>query len=147
MTPAIDARLRAAALALLVALSPAAGALAQDAPHAAPQGQGALPQDRPGQSPQQTRRRVLTEEKLVAFAVAARKVRVVREAWEAKIEKAESKEAADALKEEANKEFARVVTEAPGITVPEYLGIVEAAEDNPELGKKINEVIQATQAP
>ena len=83
----------------------------------------------------------------MAFAFAARKVRVVRDAWEAKIEKAGNKEAADAMKKEANKEFAKVVTEAPGITVQEYLGIVEAARDNPELAKKINDVIQATQIP
>lgn len=132
---------RAAAVALAAATLAPAGALAQGQPPLP----GTMPQPGAQAPQQQPQRRALTEEKLVTSALAARKVRVAREVWQGKIEAADNEDAANALKKEANKEFAAIVDQSPGISIREYLGIVKAANENPQLAQKINEVIQATQ--
>jgi len=85
----------------------------------------------------------LTREKFDAFIGAAVAVIDVRNAWQPRIRGAGDQEEAEALADEARAEMAQAVEEAPGISTAEYVAIAQAAEQNKELARAIEQRIRA----
>lgn len=84
-----------------------------------------------------------TDEELTAFVTAALDVWSVREDYAAQIAEAEDEAAALALVAEAQAEMVAAVEEADDITIERYTEIGTAAENDPVLATRLNEMISA----
>lgn len=84
----------------------------------------------------------VSDAKLQAFVAAAVSVTELIEQWSPRIESAESQEAADELLAEANSELIDAIEATDGITVDEYKEISEAAQADPSLSARIEEIFQ-----
>jgi len=84
-----------------------------------------------------------TDEELTAFVTAALDVWNVREDYAAQIAEAEDEAAALALVAEAQAEMVAAVEEADDITIERYTEIGTAAEEDPVLATRLNEMISA----
>jgi len=84
-----------------------------------------------------------TDEELTAFVTAALDVWNVREDYAAQIAEAEDEAAALALVAEAEAEMVAAVEEADDITIERYTEIGTAAETDPVLAARLNEMISA----
>ena len=84
-----------------------------------------------------------SESKLEAFVAAASQLTTIRESLAAQLQTVEDPREQQALVAEANENMAETVEQAPGITVDEYNAIVVAANDDPELAERINELLMS----
>ena len=125
---AIDAFIVALCLGVL-ALGPAQAQTEQQQPPVQPQ-----------QEMQQTE---FTEDQLESFVDAAVAVNDLIESWRPRITAAESEEQAAQLREEANEELAEAIEQTEGMSLEEYQEIGQAAQADPELSERINEIYQA----
>ncbi len=83
------------------------------------------------------------EPKLEAFVVAAISVQERFKRWTSRIQAAESKEAADRLRAEANADLFATIENAEGITLEEYRTINGTARTDPALSARIDEIYRA----
>ena len=81
-----------------------------------------------------------TEEKLHSFVTAAISVNDLVQEWGPRIGAAESEQEAADLREQANAELRAAIEATPGITVEEYQEIGQAAQADPELSTKIQDI-------
>lgn len=85
----------------------------------------------------------VTESKLRAFASATLALQDLGERYESRFEAAETGEERARIIEEANLQMILVVDQTPGITLPEYDAISEAAREDAELGAVVDAAILA----
>ena len=83
-----------------------------------------------------------SDQQLESFVVAALAVDELIREWNPRIQAAENDEQAAQLREEANAALLESITETDGITVEEYQEIGRAAQADPELAARINEIYQ-----
>jgi hypothetical protein len=84
----------------------------------------------------------ISDSKLQAFVTAAVSVSKIIEQWTPRIESAESQEAADGLLAQANAELVAAIEETDEITLQEYKDISQAAQADPALSARIEEIVQ-----
>ncbi|MFQ5774087.1 MAG: DUF4168 domain-containing protein [Kiloniellaceae bacterium] len=82
------------------------------------------------------------EAKLEAFVTAAVAVGALIDQWLPRIKSAESQEAADRLRAQANAELVAVIDRTDGISVDEYKAINDAARSDPALSARIEGIYQ-----
>ena len=91
--------------------------------------------------------------KLKSFAMAFIEVAKVTQSYQPQITAAGTPEDQQRLRNEAGEKMVEAVNEADGITVDEYNSIIQAAQTDPELARRINTHLaeaageQATPAP
>lgn len=129
-------QIRSASGAFVLALC--LGVLALGPAHAQTEQQP--PPQQPQQEMQQTE---FTEDQLESFVDAAVAVNDLIESWRPRITAAESEEQAAQLREEANEELAEAIEQTEGMSLEEYQEIGQAAQADPELSERINEIYQA----
>ena len=83
-----------------------------------------------------------SDEQLESFVVAALAVDEVIRDWNPRIQAAENDEEAAQLREQANAELVETITRTEGITIEQYQEIGRAAQADPELAARINEIYQ-----
>ena len=83
-----------------------------------------------------------SDQQLESFVVAAIAVDEVIREWNPRIQAAEDDAQAAQLREQANAELVEVITQTDGITVEEYQEIGRAAQADPDLAARINEIYQ-----
>lgn len=83
-----------------------------------------------------------SDQQLESFVVAALAVDDLIREWNPRIKAAENDEHAAQLREEANAALLETITKADGITVEEYQNIGRAAQSDPDLAARINEIYQ-----
>ena len=84
-----------------------------------------------------------SDQQLESFVVAALAMDEVIREWNPRIQAAENEEQAAQLREEANAALMETISKADGITIDEYQEIGQAAQNDPELAARINEIYQA----
>ena len=86
--------------------------------------------------------------KLKSFAVAFIEVAKVSQSYQPQISAAGTPEDQQRLRKEAGEKMVEAVDEADGITLDEYNTIIQAAQTDPELARRINgHLAEATGAP
>ena len=101
-------------------------------------------EQQPPQQPQQEMQQTeFTEDQLESFVDAAVTVNDLIESWRPRITAAESEEQAAQLREQANEELAEAIEQTEGMSLEEYQQIGQAAQADPELSERINEIYQA----
>lgn len=83
-----------------------------------------------------------SDEQLESFVVAAVAVDELIREWNPRIQGAENAEQAAQLREQANAELVETITRTEGITLEQYQEIGQAAQDDPDLASRINEIYQ-----
>jgi Domain of unknown function (DUF4168) len=83
-----------------------------------------------------------SDQQLESFVVAAIAVDEVIREWNPRIQAAKDDAQAAQLREQANSELVEVITRTDGITVDEYQQIGRAAQADPDLAARINEIYQ-----
>jgi hypothetical protein len=83
-----------------------------------------------------------SDQQLESFVVAAIAVDEVIREWNPRIQAAEDDAAAAELREQATAELVEVITRTEGITIEEYQEIGRAAQADPDLAARINEIYQ-----
>ena len=83
-----------------------------------------------------------SDQQLESFVVAAIAVDEVIREWNPRIQAAEDDAQAAQLREQANAELVEVITETDGITIEQYQEIGRAAQADPDLAARINEIYQ-----
>jgi len=83
-----------------------------------------------------------SDQQLESFVVAAIAVDEVIREWNPRIQAAEDDAQAAQLREQANAELVEVITQTDGITIEGYQEIGRAAQANPDLAARINEIYQ-----
>jgi hypothetical protein len=83
-----------------------------------------------------------SDQQLESFVVAALAVDELIREWNPRIQAAENEEQATQLREEANAALLETISETDGITIEKYQEIGQAAQSDPELAAKINEIYQ-----
>ena len=76
---------------------------------------------------------------LNAFVAALRSVDALEREYTETLQQAESDEAREAIVAEANTAMAEAIEETPGMTLDEYVAILQAAQNDPELSARIME--------
>jgi len=113
-------------------------ALALAAPLAAPVpsllGSPALAQEAPTAT--------IDDAQLQAFVAALREVDAIEQRYGAELEGAQSDEARQDVIAEANDAMVQAIEETPGITVEEYIGVLQQAQADPELNARIMAMLQ-----
>jgi hypothetical protein len=127
----IKTPLTAVALALGFAGGATLPALAQEAPMDAP----AIEAETGG----------YTDAQLEAFVAAALAVSEIQQEAAAQLMETPDEAEQTAVLEQANADMVDAIEQAPGITVPEYIEIAEAAEADPTLRAAIEERLVAAQ--
>ena len=119
-------------------------ASAQDAAPQAPTGA-------PIEAPAAQGQPAADDAKLKSFAVAFIEVAKVTQSYQPQISSAGTPEDQQRLRNEAGEKMVEAVNEADGITLDEYNSIIQAAQADPELARRINthlsEAAGAQQAP
>jgi hypothetical protein len=123
---------RLAAAATAVSLAFALPAIAQDT--AAPETQ--QPET---QQMQEAPTLTVNEEQLDAFVEALRTVDTLEQEYTESLQQAESDEQREAIVAEANTAMAEAIEETPGMTLDEYIAILQQAQTDPELSARIME--------
>ncbi|HRP78963.1 MAG TPA: DUF4168 domain-containing protein [Aquamicrobium sp.] len=123
--------LSALALGLGASLTMAA---AQDA---APQAPTQAPTQAPAEAPA-AQGQPADDAKLKSFAVAFLEVAKVTQSYQPQIASAGTPEDQQRLRQEAGEKMVEAVNEADGITLDEYNTIIQAAQADPELARRIN---------
>jgi hypothetical protein len=83
-----------------------------------------------------------SDEQLESFVVAAVAVDELIRQWNPRIQGAENAEQAAELREQANAELVETITRTEGMTVEQYQAIGQAAQSDPDLAARINEIYQ-----
>jgi hypothetical protein len=83
-----------------------------------------------------------SDQQLESFVVAALAIDEVIRQWNPRIQAAENEEQATQLREEANAALLETMSKAEGITIDEYQEIGQAAQSDPALAARINEIYQ-----
>jgi hypothetical protein len=83
-----------------------------------------------------------SDQQLESFVVAAVAVDELIREWNPRIQAAENEEQAAQLREEANAALLETISETGGITIEQYQEIGQAAQADPELAARINEIYQ-----
>jgi Domain of unknown function (DUF4168) len=83
-----------------------------------------------------------TDQQLESFVVAALAVEELIRQWNPRIQGAENAEQAAQLREQASTELVDTINRTEGITVEEYQQIGQAAQGDPDLAARINEIYQ-----
>jgi hypothetical protein len=83
-----------------------------------------------------------TDQQLESFVVAAIAVDELIREWNPRIQEAENADQAAQLREEANGALVEAITQTEGITLDEYQTIGQAAQNDPDLAGRINEIYQ-----
>ena len=83
-----------------------------------------------------------SDRQLESFVVAALAVDELIREWNPRIQAAENEEQAAQLREEANAALLETISETEGMSVEEYQEIGRAAQADPELAARINEIYQ-----
>ena len=83
-----------------------------------------------------------SDQQLESFVVAAIAVDEVIREWNPRIQAAQDDAQAAELREQANAELVEVITETDGITIEQYQEIGRAAQADPDLAARINEIYQ-----
>ena len=109
-------------------------ALALSAPLALPAMAQEATQEAPGPS--------INDEQLQAFVAALREVDAIEQRYGASLNVAHSDEERQAVITEANEAMVSAIEETPGITVQEYLEVLQQAQADPELNARIMEMLQ-----
>jgi hypothetical protein len=86
-----------------------------------------------------------TEEQLDAFVAAALEVSGIQQEAAAQLMATEDQAEQDGLLQQANQQMIDAIENEPGITVPEYIAIAEAAETDPSLRAQLEEMIVSAQ--
>ena len=84
----------------------------------------------------------LSDAKLQAFVAAAVSASKVIEHWTPRIDSAESQEAIEELLAQANTELAAAIEGTDGITLEEYREIAQAAQADPGLSARIEQIFK-----
>ena len=84
-----------------------------------------------------------SDAKLAAFIEAAVAVNRLRDHWTPKIGSAQNEADAEAMMKQANGQMSQAVERTEGITLTEYMEIVEAAERDPALSDQLNSLYRA----
>lgn len=83
-----------------------------------------------------------TDQQLESFVVAAIAVDELIREWNPRIQEAENADQAAQLREEANGALVEAITQTDGITLEQYQTIGQAAQSDPDLAGRINEIYQ-----
>jgi hypothetical protein len=83
-----------------------------------------------------------SDQQLESFVVAAIAVDELIREWNPRIQGAENEEQAAQLREEANGALVEAITQTDGITLEQYQAIGQAAQSDPDLASRINEIYQ-----
>jgi hypothetical protein len=83
-----------------------------------------------------------SDQQLESFVVAAIAVDDVIREWNPRIQGAKDDAQAAQLREQANAELVEVITRTDGITIEKYQEIGQAAQADPDLAARINEIYQ-----
>jgi hypothetical protein len=83
-----------------------------------------------------------SDTKLQSFADAVLAVNAVVEQWRAQIQAAPSETDAEQMAQQANEDMRAAVAGTEGITVEEYQEIAQAAQTDPQLMARIDQVLQ-----
>ena len=81
-----------------------------------------------------------SDQQLELFVVAAVAVDELIREWNPRIQAAENEEQAGQLREEANAALLETISETDGMTIEQYQEIGQAAQGDPELAARINEI-------
>lgn len=84
-----------------------------------------------------------TQEQLDAFVAAALDVSAIQQEAAATLMTTEDQAGQDEVLEQANQQMIEAIESEPGISVPEYIAIAEAAESDPDLRTQLEEMIIA----
>lgn len=87
-----------------------------------------------------------SEEKLDAFVAAAEQVGAIQQRTAQSLAETQDRAEQDAMIEQANAEMVGAIDQTPGITVEEYVQIAQAAEADPELGDRLQQMLAETQS-
>lgn len=79
-----------------------------------------------------------SDEKLKSFAVAFLEVSKIHQTYQPQIEAAPTPEDQQRIRNEAGEQMMSAVNDAGGISVDEYNGIIQAAQVDPDLARRIN---------
>jgi hypothetical protein len=83
-----------------------------------------------------------SDQQLESFVVAALAVDQVIREWNPRIQAAENEDQAAQLREQANAALLETITETDGMSIEQYQEIGRAAQADPELAARINEIYQ-----
>ncbi|MCC5972326.1 MAG: DUF4168 domain-containing protein [Pararhodobacter sp.] len=119
-------------------LAPILAAVALAAPLAAP---AVAPFAGPAMA-QEAPAATIDDAQLQAFVAALREVDSIEQQYGAALNEAESEEARQAVIAEANEAMVEAIEETPGISLQEYLGVLEQAQADPDLNARIMEMLQ-----
>jgi len=84
----------------------------------------------------------IDDAQLQAFVAALREVDAIEQRYGAELESADSEEARQNVITEANDAMVEAIEETPGITVQEYIGVLQQAQADPELNARIMAMLQ-----
>lgn len=84
----------------------------------------------------------IDDAQLQAFVAALREVDAIEQRYGAELEGAQSDEARQGVIAEANDAMVQAIEETPGITVEEYIGVLQQAQADPELNARIMAMLQ-----
>ena len=96
---------------------------------AAPIGSAALAEQAPAMT--------IEDDQLAAFVTALQAVDALEQQYSATLAEAESESERESLIEEANEAMADAIEETPGITLDQYIAIMQQAQSDPELTQRI----------
>jgi len=85
------------------------------------------------------------DEKLEAFASAVVQVEEIRASYAAPFQEAETDEQRAEINQQAAQEMTEVIEQAPDITLDEYDAVIQAAQQDPDLATRINQLIEDEQ--
>jgi|SRR5690554_1078872 len=120
--------------ALPAAVLAAALAAPLAAPVSSPLGNAALAQTAPAPS--------IDDAQLQAFVAALREVDAIEQRYGAELEGAQSDEARQDVIAQANDAMIEAIEGTPGITVQEYVAVLQQAQSDPELNARIMAMLQ-----
>jgi hypothetical protein len=124
------------ATAVALGMTFGGAAVAQDAQTEAP---ATAPLEAPAEAA------AFTEEQLQSFVAAALEVSGIQQQAAADLMATEDETEQDEVLQQANQQMIDAIESEPGITVPEYIAIAEAAETDPALRTQLEEMIVAAQ--
>ncbi len=84
----------------------------------------------------------INDERLEAFVTALRAVDTLEQQYTATLGEVETEEEREAVIAEANEAMAAAIEETPGMTLDDYVSILQQAQADPELTARIMEMLE-----
>ncbi len=129
------------ATAVALGMTVGGAAFAQDAtPDAPTEAQTEAPMQAPGAETAQ-----FTQEQLESFVSAALEVAGIQQTAAEQLMATEDQAEQETLLQDANEQMIEAIETEPGISVPEYIAIAEAAETDPTLRAQLEQMIVSAQ--